>query len=209
MRLMRPSRCLLFNSPACFNVVVEYSFRCLVRYISDVYFYFQEWTAKTHFACFDAIVSLFTVGKRAPFTTDSQCHTTPRLLMSVAGYPQFPHHAMIAGLIGGYCVWGNYSSINYQIVLYLTSRVFIGVVQRLMQHPAGAERALSSSAKTVCSVPQFVRDRTYSLCTAMIWAMVMFLFEDSPEVLHPSLKNSMDEIYRFRPWSSLLPDSSP
>jgi peroxisomal membrane protein 4 len=110
---------------------------------------------------------------------------------------------MIAGLIGGYCVWGNYSSINYQIVLYLASRVFVAMVKRLMLQQ---KRGLSASS-AAARIPHFMRDRTYSFCAAMIWGVVLFLYEDSPEVLHPSLKTSMDEIYRFRPWSALVPNS--
>jgi peroxisomal membrane protein 4 len=122
----------------------------------------------------------------------------------VPGYPQHPHHALIAGFIGGYCVWGNYSSINYQIVLYLTSRVFVAMVKRLIRKQKGD----LSSSNAIALIPQYLKDRTYTFCAAMIWGIVLFLYEDSPEVLHPSLKASMDEIYRFRPWSSLVPNSN-
>jgi hypothetical protein len=47
-------------------------------------------------------------------------------------------------------------------------------------------------------LPEALRQRTYSIAAAAVWGLVMLLFEESPEVLHPSLKSSMDEIYRFR-----------
>ena len=31
----------------------------------------------------------------------------------------------------------------------------------------------------------------------VVWGLVMVLFEESPHVLHRSLKSSMDEIYRY------------
>ena len=45
----------------------------------------------------------------------------------------------------------------------------------------------------------------YRAIAATTWGMVMALFEDSPHVLHSSLKSSMDEIYRY---PSLLSSSS-
>ena len=73
-------------------------------------------------------------------------------------------------------MWGRYSSVNYQVVLYLTSRVLVGLWKKY---------GVSES-----------HPRMYSLAAAAVWGVVMMLFEESPEVLHPSLKSSMDEIYR-------------
>jgi peroxisomal membrane protein 4 len=97
------------------------------------------------------------------------------------GLPEQAHHALIAGAVGGYFIWGRYSAVNYQIVLYLASRVMVAMYKRLL------ERGGVGS----------VSDRTYRLGAAAVWGIVMMLFEQSPEVLHPSLKSSMDEIYRF------------
>lgn len=41
-------------------------------------------------------------------------------------------------------------------------------------------------------------DKAYPLGAAAVWGIVMALFEACPHVLHPSLKRSMDEIYRFQ-----------
>jgi peroxisomal membrane protein 4 len=40
-----------------------------------------------------------------------------------------PLHALAAGALGGYAVWANYSSVNFQIVLYLFSRVAVALVR--------------------------------------------------------------------------------
>lgn len=99
------------------------------------------------------------------------------------GHPEQSHHALLGGFVGGYWIWGRYSSVNSQIVLYLTGRVLSGLWKRV-----GVERY----------IPEPWRQNTYSIVAAVVWSLVMFLFEESPEVLHPSLKSSMDEIYRFR-----------
>jgi hypothetical protein len=40
-------------------------------------------------------------------------------------------------------------------------------------------------------------DQSYPLFAAVVWGLVMILFEERPNLLHPSLKKSMDEIYRY------------
>ena len=102
------------------------------------------------------------------------------------GHPERSHHALIAGAVGGYLVWGRYSSVNYQIVLYLTSRVLVGLWKRFLARPGNKVSLLARSA-----------NRTYPFAAAAVWGVVMMLFEESPDVLHPSLKSSMDEIYRY------------
>ena len=101
-----------------------------------------------------------------------------RLVERSPGYPELNHHALIAGAIGGYYVWGRYSKINVQINLYLLSRVVIALGKR---HGWNVEES---------------KER-YAWFAALIWGLVMYLFEEEPESLHPSLKMSMDEIYRY------------
>jgi peroxisomal membrane protein 4 len=99
------------------------------------------------------------------------------------GYPERSHHALVAGAIGGYIVWGRYSGVNYQIVLYLMSRVLVSLGKYIQQ----------------VYLPEVTvsLDQSYRLLAAVVWGLVMFLFEECPNVLHPSLKKSMDEIYRY------------
>jgi peroxisomal membrane protein 4 len=127
---------------------------------------------------------------------------------SMAGHPERPYHALVAGAVGGYFVWGRYSSVNHQIILYLTSRVLIGVSKRLWEHYhghpengaswssshiQGNSSRSSSRAASLLDHPQ-----TYPFLAATVWGLVMVLFEESPHVLHKSLKQSMDEIYRYQ-----------
>ncbi len=102
-----------------------------------------------------------------------------RLVERSPGYPERNHHALIAGAIGGYFVWGRYSKINVQINLYLLSRVVIALGKRHGWHVEESKER-------------------YALFAALIWGIVMYLFEETPDSLHPSLKMSMDEIYRCK-----------
>jgi peroxisomal membrane protein 4 len=108
-----------------------------------------------------------------------------RRLESKPGFPELSHHALIAGAIGGYIVWGRYDKANVQINLYLFSRVIIAL---------GKKYGWNVEASTA----------RYAWFSAVVWGIVMFLFEDEPGSLHSSLKMSMDEIYRYNlPASSL------
>jgi peroxisomal membrane protein 4 len=108
----------------------------------------------------------------------------------MAGRPARPYHALVAGAVGGYFVWGRYSSVNHQIVLYLTSRVIVGLAKHTWEKYHGVSHHSFPSALN--------HPRTYPLVAASVWGLAMVLFEESPHVLHKSLKKSMDEIYRFR-----------
>lgn len=136
------------------------------------------------------ILVMTLVGNRSSLNVGTQ--TMPRGPSRNPGLPENPRHALIAGAIGGYAVWGRYSSVNYQIVLYLTSRIIVGALT------LARERGIPPFGAKVLNF-----DRSYRLAAAAVWGVVMLLFEEHPQVLHPSLKRSMDEIYRFLPaWLS-------
>ena len=105
-----------------------------------------------------------------------------RLTSRPPGHPERSHHALIAGAVGGYLVWGRYSSVNYQIVLYLASRVLVGMGKHVQEKYLPVSLSFRQS---------------YPLFAGVVWGLVMMLFEENPDVLHPSLKKSMDEIYRY------------
>ena len=102
------------------------------------------------------------------------------------GLPEHPYHAFLAGAAGGYIVWGRYSAVNYQLVLYLASRILVGCM-----------KLASEKGVPPFSWKRLTFTKTYPWAAAGVWGMVMMLFEEYPETLHPSLKRSMDEIYRF------------
>ena len=107
-----------------------------------------------------------------------------------AGQPDEPYHAFIAGALGGYVIWGRYSSLNYQLVLYLASRVVVACVQ------LAREKGIPSFLPWK-SINNTLSNNTYPCMAAGIWGAVMMLFESYPDTLHPSLRRSMDEVYRY------------
>ena len=104
------------------------------------------------------------------------------------GMPERPRHALIAGALGGAAVWGRYSSINYQINLYLAVRILVGGLT------LARERGVPPFNWTGLTF-----NRSYRVTAAAVWGIVMLFFEECPHVLHPSLRKSMDEIYRWIP----------
>lgn len=125
---------------------------------------------------------------------DGPSHHLPPAL-APPGEPDRYYHSFMAGWIGGYCIWGRYSSVNHQVVLYLTSRVVVALTKRAWEKFHGTSHQHPSSLMQ--------HPKLYSLAAATVWGIVMVLFEESPHVLHPSLRSSMDEIYRYRMSSTL------
>jgi peroxisomal membrane protein 4 len=97
----------------------------------------------------------------------------------------------VAGAVGGYFVWGNYSSINNQILLYISSRVCVGLFKLWTEKKT--DKGINEIQESI--TPQ--RFDWYPYMSAVVWGTVMYLFEEFPHVLQPSLKASMEEIYRF------------
>lgn len=102
------------------------------------------------------------------------------------GFPGKTQHAAIAGAVGGYLVWGKYTAINHQIVLYLIPRIIEASISLLR------EKKVAPFHLAVFSF-----DKVYPIKASIVWGVVMALFEYKPNLLHPSLKHSMNEIYRY------------
>lgn len=109
------------------------------------------------------------------------------------GIPDQPYHSFVAGAFGGYFVWGSYSGVNYQLLLYLASRIIVASI-----------KLASEKGIRPFSSHRFRFPHAYPWAAAGIWGSVMMLFEEFPDMLHPSLKRSMDEIYRFSLSSSSM-----
>jgi len=92
-----------------------------------------------------------------------------------------------AGLIGGYVVFGDRTSINEQIVLYVCSRVVASFIPR-------ASSPQSVSAAPVRPVPP--NSRYFSIFAAVVWGAVMYVFEHKGEAIQPGMFNSMTYLYR-------------
>jgi peroxisomal membrane protein 4 len=130
-------------------------------------------------AMYKTLLFAFKLLRRSLSSSSYHRKNDPRSV--VVGQPQHSWDAALAGAIGGYYCWGRYSAVNQQLLLYLSSRVLLGVWKK---------NAGNSTTTRIMRIP-------YPVVAAMIWGAVMYLFEDDPQVLHPSLKSSMDEIYRY------------
>ncbi|KAK9325680.1 Tim17/Tim22/Tim23/Pmp24 family-domain-containing protein [Lipomyces orientalis] len=100
----------------------------------------------------------------------------------------------IAGLLGGYVVFGRggKSSVNQQIVLYVFSRVVLGLAK------------LTVKKKVIPSLNDDVGSKVWPVFAAVCWGLVMYMFRTDPDVLQPSMKTSMDYIYLdSNRWDSL------
>ncbi|CDO70284.1 hypothetical protein BN946_scf184942.g84 [Trametes cinnabarina] len=103
----------------------------------------------------------------------------------------------IAGLIGGYVVFGDRNAVNEQIVLYVCSRVVASFLSR-----AKTPYNTSSPASGVRPLPP---DATqFSIFAAVCWGAVMWLFNERGETIQPGMFNSMTYLYRdSEHWNNL------
>ncbi|RKP36533.1 Tim17/Tim22/Tim23/Pmp24 family-domain-containing protein [Dimargaris cristalligena] len=105
----------------------------------------------------------------------------------LAGQKEASYHAFLAGLVGGYVVFGENTNINNQIVMYLFSRVAIGLAKLAV-------------TRKVVEEPH----RPFPLFAALVWGLVMWLFRHEQSTIQPSLRASMQYLYvDSNQWQSL------
>jgi len=122
-------------------------------------------------------------------------------------------HPFLAGLFGGYWVFGHgkaaFSSVSQQIVIYVFARVVLGMAKLAVQPPGdntlvgGAYGGHGGKGLFGLNEAQLaiVRQRSWPVFASLSWASVMWMFRWYPEMLQPSLRNSMTYMYvqRFSP----------
>lgn len=99
---------------------------------------------------------------------------------------------LVSGGTFGFLVFGNKTNVNYQIILYILSRVIVGSAQNF------AEKGF---------LPNIT---VYPFLAGIVWSLVMFLFEDDPTILQNSLASSMQFLYKesdkdLEKWTDLIP----
>ncbi|XP_063001157.1 peroxisomal membrane protein 4 [Elgaria multicarinata webbii] len=92
---------------------------------------------------------------------------------------KIPFHSFLAACIGGWLVFGENSNINSQINMYLLSRILFG---------------LSRLAVEKGYIPEPKQD-PFPLFAALVWGIVLWLFEYHRHTLQPSLQSSMTYLY--------------
>ena len=86
--------------------------------------------------------------------------------------------SFISGGVAGALVWGrDRTAINYQVVLYLLSRITTGLVH----HEVNKGNLPNKPA--------------FKPLAALVWAVVMYLFTVDPDSLQGSLRSSMEFLY--------------
>ncbi|KAF2675227.1 peroxisomal membrane protein 4 [Microthyrium microscopicum] len=113
------------------------------------------------------------------------------LRRSAPDLKQRPLDPFLAGLLGGYVVFGrSRSSINQQIVTYVFARVALGAAKLVTQPaPAGAGGLVDNGVR------EAIRKNAWPVFASVSWASVMWLFATHPDVVQPSLRSSMQYIY--------------
>jgi len=99
-------------------------------------------------------------------------------------------HSFLAGLLGGYIVFGDRNAVNEQIVLYICSRVVASFLPRAKSPPSGSPRPANSKRPTPPDA------RLFSVFAALSWGAVMWLFSNREQNLQPGLHSSMRYLYR-------------
>jgi peroxisomal membrane protein 4 len=109
--------------------------------------------------------------------------------------------AFIAGLVGGYWVFGNNNNINNQIVLYLFSRILVGLAKMTVKRGwLAAEGPLQLTWEQANSNDSSI----FPVFASLVWAVVMWLFRHERDTLQPSLQASMQYLYNdSEKWDSL------
>ncbi|KAK7480426.1 hypothetical protein BaRGS_00028345 [Batillaria attramentaria] len=109
------------------------------------------------------------------------------LMASLQSKPE-QYHSFLAALIGGYLVFGKYNKVNEQINLYLLSRILYALVKLAVKRGY---------------IPQPNRP-VFPWFAALVWGIVLWLFEYEKDTLQPSLKSSMTYLYHdSNVWTSL------
>jgi len=102
----------------------------------------------------------------------------------------------IAGLIGGYAVFGNRNAVNEQIVLYVCSRVVASFIPRAPASRSPSSSRPSSPADQWTDKPIPPDAQIFSVFAALSWGAVMWLFRHKGQTLQPGMWNSMVYLYR-------------
>ncbi|KAK4545787.1 hypothetical protein LTR36_002741 [Oleoguttula mirabilis] len=129
------------------------------------------------------------------------------VLKGVNGGKEESVHTFLAGLFGGYWVFGHgkgaSSSVNQQIVIYVFARVVLAMAKLAVQPPGdnslvggsygghGGKGLLGLSEQQLAAV----RRNSWPVFASLSWASVMWLFRYYPETLQPSLRSSMTYIF--------------
>ena len=124
------------------------------------------------------------------------------LIRSSPARKEASFHTFLAGLTGGYLVFGRgiQSSVNQQIVTYVFARVVLGLAKLcvMKREDGGLLREKGIVGHGIFGSPESrekillrVKANAWPVFAATSWAGVMWLFRWYPEVLQASMRSSM------------------
>jgi len=111
------------------------------------------------------------------------------------------YDTFLAGLIGGYAVFGRgkgaQSSVNQQISIYVFARVVLALAKLSVQPsgPLGKPLLPDGGGK--------ITKNAWPVFASLSWAFVMYLYRWHPDTIQPSLRSSMKYMYVY-PYQSRL-----
>ncbi|ESO97467.1 hypothetical protein LOTGIDRAFT_159501 [Lottia gigantea] len=106
-------------------------------------------------------------------------YKTLTLLMQFAQNEKYKPQSFVAAFIAGYVIFGRYNKVNEQINLYLLSRILYGLAQLAVKRGY---------------VPK-PKGEVFPMFAAIVWGIVLWLFEHEKDTLQPSLASSMTYLY--------------
>lgn len=122
----------------------------------------------------------------------------PNATMAGGKPKEGPYDTFVAGLLGGYLVFGGrsrsgkISSVNQQIVIYVFARVALALAKLSVKKDSAFGLPVVSTRENVSSAVSYY---AWPVFASVSWGMVMWLFRHHPEDLQPSLRSSMNYIY--------------
>ncbi|GAA5964385.1 hypothetical protein JCM3765_006398 [Sporobolomyces pararoseus] len=136
------------------------------------------------------------------------------LQKTLAGGKQRSLDTFFAGLIGGWCVFGERNAVNEQIVLYVVSRVITSFLPRAgpPAPPSAPASARPTTAPDGFPLPPGYpypksrppNSKVFEVYAAVAWGVVMYLFRERRDTLHGGMVHSMQYLYNdSEVWNNL------
>ncbi|GAA6063947.1 hypothetical protein JCM10212_002145 [Sporobolomyces blumeae] len=133
---------------------------------------------------------------------------------TLAGGKQRSLDTFFAGLVGGWCVFGERNAVNEQIVLYVVSRVITSFLPRSgppapPAPPASARPTVAADGFPLPPGYPYPKSRppnakVFEVYAALAWGVVMYLFRERRDTLHGGMVHSMQYLYNdSEVWNSL------
>ncbi|KIX98846.1 uncharacterized protein Z520_05307 [Fonsecaea multimorphosa CBS 102226] len=123
-----------------------------------------------------------------------------RLLNPATPGKEGPYDTFVAGLLGGYVVFGRgkQGSVNQQIVIYVFARVILALARLSIEPPSATSTTPTPTLWTQRLSPEVkakIQNNAWPVFASLSWAFVMYIFRWQPESIQPSLRSSMKYIY--------------